>query len=305
MKILNDQLELVELDGGKATLSHSDTFIITRFNLRLWTKDKHNRTTQSDEWLKQRFELFETFCFPSVKNQTENDFVWLCLFDDHTPEKYLSKIGEYTKEMKNFLAVFLDEEDSKDVSKCISDLIHKYKNGSCRLITIRLDNDDALNVQFVDKVNGFASTMKGTNILSYKYGIQYFVAQKLAVHIPFYNNHFLVMVNNEYDYGEWKNRNVQHVLQFNHFDTEKYPYPFVCNTEEKDMWAEVIHATNVSNDCKMTLHQSPVQETSFLKANYNWGGQMAILPYVSKSKFWRFMVARFLKHIAMKISLKF
>lgn len=305
MKILSDKLELVEIDDDYKAPSKSDTFVITRFNLRLWAKDKHNHTTQSEEWLKQRFELFEKFCFPSLEKQTNKDFIWFCLFDAGTPKEYLKKIQNYENELTVFVPVFFDEKDSANVSGCTSELITKHKNDSQRLITIRLDNDDALNVKFVDKVNEYALAAKGTTILSFKYGIQYFTTQNLAVHIPFYNNHFLVMVNNEYEIADWKERKVQHVLQFNHFDTENYPCLFVCDTKEKDMWAEVIHATNVSNDCKMTLNQSPVQEPSFLTINYNWGGQMVALQHVSKSKFWRFMAVRFVKHIVMKISSKF
>lgn len=41
-------------------------YILTRFNLRIWTKDKNGRQTQTDEWLKKRFALFETFAFRLV-----------------------------------------------------------------------------------------------------------------------------------------------------------------------------------------------------------------------------------------------
>ena len=183
-------------------------------------------------------------------------------------------------------------------------ILGKYKNGSDCLITIRLDNDDALGVDFIKKVREYATRSTGTSIYSFKYGIQYFVQNKLAVHIPFYNNHFLSMVNMEFKKEDFCSRKVKHVLEFNHFDTENYPYPFVCNTTDRDMWAEVIHATNVSNDCKMTLHQGPVQKSTFLIDNFNMVGQEFVLPYVSKIKFWRFMVVRFLKHIMMKISSK-
>lgn len=305
MKILSDKFDLLEIADDYKALPKTDTFIITRFNLRQWAKDKHNHTTQSEEWLRQRFELFETYCFPSIEKQTNKNFVWFCLFDEQTPLEYLRKIQGYTNVLQSFVPVFFDEKDSANVSGCISELISKHKNESQRLVTIRLDNDDALNVRFIDKVNEYASTASGTTILSFKYGIQYFTTSNLAAHIPFYNNHFLVMVNNEYDIAEWKERKVQHVLQFNHFETDNYPYPFVCNDTDTDMWVEVIHATNVSNDCKMTLHQGPVQESSFLKANYNWGGYLSTLPYVSKTKFWRFMAVRFVKHIAMKLSSKF
>ena len=41
-------------------------FVITLFNLQLWTKDKKNISTRTSEWLEKRFKLFETYCFPIV-----------------------------------------------------------------------------------------------------------------------------------------------------------------------------------------------------------------------------------------------
>lgn len=32
-------------------------YILTRFNLRLWPTDKKQKPTQTDEWLKTRFQL--------------------------------------------------------------------------------------------------------------------------------------------------------------------------------------------------------------------------------------------------------
>ncbi len=60
-------------------------FVITLFNLKLWTQDKNNVSTRTDEWLEKRFELFENYCLPSLKAQTNKNFVWLCLFDQFTP----------------------------------------------------------------------------------------------------------------------------------------------------------------------------------------------------------------------------
>lgn len=304
MKYLHETYKLLDFAKIPKSDIAVDTFVITRFNLRLWSKDKHNRPTLSKEWLEQRFDLFEKYCYPSVMHQSSQNFLWVCLFDEDATLPYLNKVKKYIDDFPYFLPLFLDEKDSSMVSECIVQTIMKYKNGSDCLITIRLDNDDALGVDFIKKVREYATRSTGTSIYSFKYGIQYFVQNKLAVHIPFYNNHFLSMVNMEFKKEDFCSRKVKHVLEFNHFDTENYPYPFVCNTTDRDMWAEVIHATNVSNDCKMTLHQGPVQKSTFLIDNFYMVGQEFVLPYVSKIKFWRFMVVRFLKHIMMKISSK-
>lgn len=277
-----------------------DTFIITRFNLRLWSKDKHNRSTLSKEWLEERFKLFDTYCFPSIKAQTNQYFLWVCLFDEELTMPYIDKIKEYVKESKVFLPIFIDKEDSSNVTRCISDIILKFKDESRDLITIRLDNDDALSVEFIETVKEYAKNVTETTIHSFKYGIQYYVKDRLAVHIPFYNNHFLSLINKNFDWNDYKELQVQHVLQFNHYDTKKYPYPFVCDKQHENMWVEVIHPTNVSNDSKLTLNQGPIKQRNYMIEKFNWGGQFK-LPYVSELDFWRFMSMRILKHATMKI----
>ena len=67
-------------------------FIITRFNLRIWQQDKNNIPTHTSEWLEHRFELFEKYCLPSVENQTNKNFIWLCMFDKETPAPYKERI---------------------------------------------------------------------------------------------------------------------------------------------------------------------------------------------------------------------
>ena len=55
--------------------------IITRFNLNLYARDKHDAPTRTERWLAHRFEVFERYCLPSVAAQTNPNFRWLCLFD--------------------------------------------------------------------------------------------------------------------------------------------------------------------------------------------------------------------------------
>lgn len=59
--------------------------IITRFNLNLYARDKHDAPTRTERWLAHRFEVFERYCLPSVAAQTNPNFRWLCLFDAATP----------------------------------------------------------------------------------------------------------------------------------------------------------------------------------------------------------------------------
>ena len=95
MKLLNHKLEMIRYEKSSFDGKRSSIFILTRFNLKMWTKNKFNHDVQTEEWLKERFELFEHYCFSSIINQSEKNFIWLCCFDEDTPKEYLQKIQIY------------------------------------------------------------------------------------------------------------------------------------------------------------------------------------------------------------------
>ena len=120
-------------------------YILTRFNLRLWTKDKKRNETRTDEWLKQRFELFEKICLPSIMNQTNQTFKWIVLFDSETPEFYKKKILHYQNICKLFCPCFVEAYKSRYFVSVFREEIQKrIEKNTNFLITTYLDNDDAL-----------------------------------------------------------------------------------------------------------------------------------------------------------------
>src|SRR5262245_62661283 len=77
-------------------------FLLTNFNVRMWyvrRRDRAGRRVRTEEWLAHRWPLFETFCLPSVRNQTSQDFRWLVRFDPATPphhrERFLALTRDY------------------------------------------------------------------------------------------------------------------------------------------------------------------------------------------------------------------
>ena len=65
--------------------------IITRFNLRnhQWSdRTKNNTPILTESWLEDRFDLFENFCYLSVRNQTNINFQWWVFFDTKTPTRF-------------------------------------------------------------------------------------------------------------------------------------------------------------------------------------------------------------------------
>ena len=129
-------------------------FVITRFNLPI--RDSSTRwmgeTRGLDpNWLSHRFELFEHFCLRSVASQTDKDFTWLVLFDSRTPEPFATRATSYR--LSNYQPVFGSalqtyEEFLNTLNGQLTGRV-----SSDYLATTRLDNDDAIAVDFIGQIH--------------------------------------------------------------------------------------------------------------------------------------------------------
>lgn len=113
-------------------MENSRHFIITRFNLNLYKRDKNSRPTRTDRWLEHRFEVFERYCLPSVAAQTNKRFTWLCLFDAATPERYRGRIEGYKNICPQFEAVYYDAGQAADLTVNLRRTILAFAAGSDR-----------------------------------------------------------------------------------------------------------------------------------------------------------------------------
>jgi hypothetical protein len=127
-------------------------FVITRFNLR---REASDQGAIDSGWLKTRFELFERFCYPTVRAQSSQNFRWLVLFDDQTPEQALERVRTYAQ-WPSFIPVFFPAGAVEQARQAVVTQL-----GSSRprtLLTTRLDNDDGLCTSFIETVQRFADS---------------------------------------------------------------------------------------------------------------------------------------------------
>ena len=125
-------------------------YLITRFNLRRegWKTSKDGSLVLTDEWLSNRFRLFEQFCLSSVQNQTNQNFTWLVFFDTTTPLEYKQKAAEFNLRFPNFKPLFINGMPEFLLS--IQNEIRK--NTSPYTITTRMDNDDCIGKNFINEI---------------------------------------------------------------------------------------------------------------------------------------------------------
>jgi len=244
----------------------TEHYILTRFNLRLWTKDKKRNETRTDEWLKQRFELFERFCLPSIINQSNQNFQWIVLFDAQTPDCYKKKIKEYEAECKQFCPCFVQPNESRYFVKIFREEIKKrLQQDTDMLITTYMDNDDALHRKYVEEIQQVE--YKGCpTFVSFVYGLQYYTELNIATRIPFFNNHFISLMECLTDNGMFRT-----VYGYgSHGTVHKVPNTkmILIDNSEQDRWVEVVHKANMDNDVKMTCNTRLIQNYDKLKKEY-------------------------------------
>ena len=258
-------------------------YILTRFNLSLWKKDKSGKKIGDEEWLERRMELFERYCLPSVTAQTEQNFIWILLLDANTPETILQRLDRHKLACPQIRLIKVKSELGRYFARVFQDVVQecllKYganENDTC--ITTYLDNDDCIERGFIEDVQKRCSALTPYNIahkgngmfLSYDYGLQlYSDMDNVTTRIRYPNNHFLSYVEKV---GNLKERHVKTCYGYgSHFFLEKKGLADVIHVKDssRPMWIEVIHKENVDNDVKMTLHTRFISEPTLLKRYFS------------------------------------
>lgn len=286
-------LELCNNDNRK------DCFVITRFNLHLYKKDKENNPVLTDEWLRDRFNLFETYCLPSLKHQTKQSFYWIVLFASDTPANYKEKANEIHRDYSPFLPFFLDDEETKNYNEYTKKVIQVLKDDSNLLITIRIDNDDAIKGNFIERAYVFAKQQKvKEHLYTFKHGIQYYASANIADKVPYSYNHFVIMVDTSYNESDFRS-----VLQYNHGQIHMLGIPYRCVDSDEIMWAEVIHGRNMDNDFMMQPRHKPLLTRRLLIDNFGWNKMISPVMTIINIPF--FLLPTAINHIVHRLKQKF
>ena len=236
-------------------------FILTRFNVLLWNKAKDGRKVRTTRWLEHRFQLFEKYCLPSVKNQTLQKFEWIVLFDSMTPDSFKERIEGYQKECPQLRSVFVEPENGWRFAEIFrSEIVKRLK--SKRVLTTYLDNDDALNVSFVEDLQRRALTVSYGTFINYDDGYQYYADDKFMMRVHYPTNHFVSVVEK----GE--SATLKGVFGFgSHATIEKIMGVKIECVKNLRMWCEVVHEKNMMNDAKfLTVYM--VKDEDLLRNNF-------------------------------------
>lgn len=253
-------------------------FLLTRFNLQLWHKDKSGDAVRSREWLEDRFELFEKFCLPSISNQTCKDFVWVVLFDSQTPDSFKKRIVEFQKWCQQLIPIFVEPVEGRHFGRIFRKAVLDQSDGG-RVITTYLDNDDALDIHFVEDLRMRAKDLADGTFVFYSEGYQFFTEFGLLMRIQYRQNHFVSVIESGepdvtktvFGYGS-------------HYYIDKIPGARIKYVKDVPLWCEVIHRRNMGNDAYFLFGTKMVQDGETLRRDFAVGetSRSGIYLYLSR-----------------------
>lgn len=131
--------------------ARADHVLLTRFNLP--SPGAESLIRAKDGWLRGRLQLFESYCLPSVRRQTNQNFHWIIYFDPESPSWLRDRINVLNRDAV-FTAIYRAEVSNAEL---LHDLEAVCGARSNELITTNLDNDDGLAADFVARVQDAGS----------------------------------------------------------------------------------------------------------------------------------------------------
>lgn len=211
-------------------------YVLTRFNVNIYDRKQKMRSGQKiepEKWMKNRIELFKKYCVPSVFNQSCGNFTWLIVLDTETPCGNFYDIQKVVGDG----AVLLSGDNFRKT--CIR-YIEQDLDGEDRIITSRIDNDDAIHKEFIANIQSWFGMRKRTGLVTYPKGLVYNPEKQKLRHLRYPKNHFLTFIEKR---GP---KPVKTVLAHRHTKITDMFKTFMVETESA-MWLEIIHPDNMAN----------------------------------------------------------
>jgi len=267
---------------------HLAHYILTRFNISIFRADKQGKEVADDAWTSQRIALFERYCLPSVRNQSVQDFEWICLFDEHSPQALRQRIAQWQQQVPQLRPCFLSHDEALRYVHYFQRYIFQQLTQQGRpmalLATTYLDNDDLLHRDYLQQAQAYARAATQPTVITFSRGLQCFEQLQLATEINYYNNHFLTLVE-RFRQGRMPTT----VIALGHYFLRQCPIHVLNDTTHRGYWVELIHGQNVDNDVKMrTWHRLH----RFSNALRDYG---ADLPNATRAQFLRRFPPRWLR----------
>ena len=224
----------MELNAGEKSVDIKHV-ILTRFNLA--TPGREQAIRNQPGWLAERFELFERYCLPSIAAQTNKNFDWIIFFDEQTPAEFKERI-ESLRKIQEFHPYYTGLFPADGWADAIRNVLGAQQERTL-LLTTRLDNDDGLARDYIDRLQRSAANIRETaKPVAFNFTKGFILAQDRLYGHSHKSNAFASLLE-PFDNNMRTVTTIPHMDLANQVELHQIGGP--------GAWLQVIHETNVSN----------------------------------------------------------
>ncbi len=217
-------------------MSKFEHFIVSRFNVKFhWrTGQPTNCTVPSRKWLVNRLKVFETYTYPSICNQTNQDFKWLIFFDGEATDRDL------LKKFDRITPIFMYDYDMCKHVHVSKEIKAHISPDAGWIISSTLDVDDMYHPDMVQETQNLFT--KEEKVIDFQEGVFYNTKKKYATRYRYRSPSPYLIVMEPLREGCLKTcKLVHHPGMFERFDKVQR---VILNRPYRPMWATIIHGKN-------------------------------------------------------------
>jgi hypothetical protein len=133
--------------GLPVECTNTEHLLLTKFNILATSNYGAAAKRLERHWLEARIREFESFCLPSVAQQTSQNFTWVVFADELSPDWFRQYLDQHQDLLTPLYISGLMMNDT--VGRRLQDAGFGCGNS---LITSRLDNDDAIASAYIEEV---------------------------------------------------------------------------------------------------------------------------------------------------------
>ncbi len=134
----------------------------------LWTKNR----------MACRFHLFKNLLIPSLKAQTDQDFIVYVITSKEMPRNYHTRLARIVRDVPQIRILKIENQDLHKVLR--KTIFEDSDEGTKRTVQFRIDDDDALGVEVIEHLRKDGEFLPEKTLISYPRGVTSFLDGEVA-----------------------------------------------------------------------------------------------------------------------------
>ncbi|CUK10870.1 hypothetical protein RUE5091_03347 [Ruegeria denitrificans] len=144
------------------------------FQIEHETLEERRRYLYDPKRLEERFRLFESSTLPCFREHTDEDFVLLVAVGECLPKSAFDRLHDLTADIKQIQIVQKSAETDKKHRHIMKDILHTARTDPDQpCLQFRHDDDDAVSVDFVERLRDAAEDCKTLMSRNHTVGIDF------------------------------------------------------------------------------------------------------------------------------------